>query len=282
MSPRFPLLAAPGTAAPAVQQTAVGSRCRGIPGGCSGASEARRPQAEPRSACARPGAPRPPPDATVGCRRGPLGSARPGPAPAGASGAGPRRWRSGCHRNWFSVLRKPEVADGVFPRRSEFVLVKVGRSDGRSPRAGRRSPGGPGAPSGFLGVPEDVDCRNGDDLSGLQAPHFPRRRHAGEPGLLHGADPVRHRPDPGVRRVRTATGRALAEGAGLPAEAGKKSTKQMWESMAEKVGQRFQENFLPERVQRKWFTLVEGGYKRVKDGGGPQGRGPVRFKFYRR
>lgn len=60
----------------------------------------------------------------------------------------------------------------------------------------------------------------------------------------------------------------------------KKSKKQMWESMAEKLGERFNENFLPERVQRKWFTLVEG-YKRVKDNNALHGKGPIRFKFYK-
>lgn len=60
----------------------------------------------------------------------------------------------------------------------------------------------------------------------------------------------------------------------------KKSKKQMWESMAEKLRERFNENFLPERVQRKWFTLVEG-YKRVKDNNALHGKGPIRFKFYK-
>ncbi|KAG5267154.1 hypothetical protein AALO_G00218620 [Alosa alosa] len=60
---------------------------------------------------------------------------------------------------------------------------------------------------------------------------------------------------------------------------GKKSKKALWEEMASKLSSHFQQLFLPEKVSRKWTTLVEG-YKKVKDSIAATGKGPVRFQFY--
>ncbi|KAL2091989.1 hypothetical protein ACEWY4_011787 [Coilia grayii] len=51
--------------------------------------------------------------------------------------------------------------------------------------------------------------------------------------------------------------------------------KQLWEDTAEKLSVHFKEYFSPEKVARKWNTLLEA-YKRVQE----KGKRPVRFQFF--
>ena len=53
----------------------------------------------------------------------------------------------------------------------------------------------------------------------------------------------------------------------------KKTKKLLWEEMAAKLSTQFGEDFHPDKVARKWLTLVQG-YKKVKDHNASTGRGP--------
>ncbi|CAL8406968.1 unnamed protein product [Arctogadus glacialis] len=59
---------------------------------------------------------------------------------------------------------------------------------------------------------------------------------------------------------------------------GKKTKKLLWEEMAAKLSTQFGEDFNPDKVARKWLTLVQG-YKKVKDHNASTGKGPGRFQF---
>ncbi|CAL8370555.1 unnamed protein product [Boreogadus saida] len=61
---------------------------------------------------------------------------------------------------------------------------------------------------------------------------------------------------------------------------GKKTKKLLWEEMAAKLSTQFGEDFHPDKVARKWLTLVQG-YKKVKDHNASTGRGPGRFQFFK-
>lgn len=58
---------------------------------------------------------------------------------------------------------------------------------------------------------------------------------------------------------------------------GRKSKKQLWVEIALKLGSHFNETFCPEKVSRKWGTLMEA-YKKVKDNRIEKPR--MRFQFY--
>ena len=55
--------------------------------------------------------------------------------------------------------------------------------------------------------------------------------------------------------------------------------KLLWEEIAGKLTDHFKLTFPPDKVARKWNTLVEG-YKKVKDHNSSTGRGPGRFQFF--
>lgn len=59
----------------------------------------------------------------------------------------------------------------------------------------------------------------------------------------------------------------------------KGSKKQMWRDIASKLSDHFGQVFDPDRVCRKWRTLVDA-YKKVKDNSNSAGRGTMRFKFF--
>ncbi|CAL8326378.1 unnamed protein product [Boreogadus saida] len=57
------------------------------------------------------------------------------------------------------------------------------------------------------------------------------------------------------------------------------SKKLLWEEIAGKLTDHFKCTFPPDKVARKWNTLVEA-YKKVKDHNSSTGRGPGKFQFY--
>ncbi|CAL8369811.1 unnamed protein product [Arctogadus glacialis] len=57
------------------------------------------------------------------------------------------------------------------------------------------------------------------------------------------------------------------------------SKKLLWEEIAGKLTDHFKCTFPPDKVARKWSTLVEA-YKKVKDHNSSTGRGPGKFQFY--
>ncbi|XP_028971856.1 uncharacterized protein LOC105027433 [Esox lucius] len=79
-----------------------------------------------------------------------------------------------------------------------------------------------------------------------------------------------------------------AEGEGLPKtlkdlntrlKSAKANKKQLWKDTAETLGRHFKQSFCPDKVARKWGTLVDG-YKKVKDNITTTGKGAMRFQFY--
>lgn len=56
--------------------------------------------------------------------------------------------------------------------------------------------------------------------------------------------------------------------------------KNLWKETSEKLSSHFSESFCPEKVARKWNTLVDG-YKKIKDKNRSMGQGPLRFQFFR-
>lgn len=59
----------------------------------------------------------------------------------------------------------------------------------------------------------------------------------------------------------------------------RKSKKMLWEEVAGKLTKHFKQTFAPDKVARKWSTLVEA-YKKVKDQNSSTGRGPGKFQFF--
>ncbi|CAL8268799.1 unnamed protein product [Boreogadus saida] len=57
------------------------------------------------------------------------------------------------------------------------------------------------------------------------------------------------------------------------------SKKLLWEEIAGKLTDHFKCTFAPDKVARKWNTLVEA-YKKVKDHNSSTGRGPGKFLFF--
>ncbi|CAL8406387.1 unnamed protein product [Arctogadus glacialis] len=57
------------------------------------------------------------------------------------------------------------------------------------------------------------------------------------------------------------------------------SKKLLWEEIAGKLTDHFKHTFPPDKVARKWNTLVEA-YKNFKDHNSSTGRGPAKFQFY--
>ncbi|XP_061593365.1 uncharacterized protein LOC133457971 [Cololabis saira] len=55
--------------------------------------------------------------------------------------------------------------------------------------------------------------------------------------------------------------------------------KNLWIETAEKLSTQFSVFFCPDKVARKWNTLVDG-YKRIKDNNSWTGKGTIRFKFF--
>lgn len=56
--------------------------------------------------------------------------------------------------------------------------------------------------------------------------------------------------------------------------------KNLWKETSEKLSSHFSESFCPEKVARKWNTLVDG-YKKIKDTNRSMRQGPIRFQFFR-
>ncbi|KAF1376245.1 hypothetical protein PFLUV_G00208830 [Perca fluviatilis] len=78
------------------------------------------------------------------------------------------------------------------------------------------------------------------------------------------------------------------EGEGLPKsltdlncqlKLGRKNKKDLWADMALALIEQFKETFYPDKVSRKWCTLVQG-YKKVKDNNASTGKGLMRFQFF--
>lgn len=59
----------------------------------------------------------------------------------------------------------------------------------------------------------------------------------------------------------------------------KGTKKDLWKDAADKLASHFMQSFCPDKVARKWYTLVEA-YKKVKDNNKTTGKGPIRFQFY--
>ncbi|XP_056600333.1 uncharacterized protein LOC130418293 isoform X1 [Triplophysa dalaica] len=55
--------------------------------------------------------------------------------------------------------------------------------------------------------------------------------------------------------------------------------KDLWKDAADKLVSHFMQYFCPDKVARKWYTLVEA-YKKVKDNNKTTGKGPIRFQFF--
>ncbi|KAM4564909.1 uncharacterized protein V3H82_013997 isoform 2-T3 [Fundulus diaphanus] len=81
----------------------------------------------------------------------------------------------------------------------------------------------------------------------------------------------------------------LADGDGLPRDLAelvarlkrKKGSKRLlWQDAAEKLEARFTVSFCPDKVARKWGTLVEA-YKKIKDSNRSAETGRMRFKYYK-
>ncbi|KAL1005415.1 hypothetical protein UPYG_G00058820 [Umbra pygmaea] len=79
-----------------------------------------------------------------------------------------------------------------------------------------------------------------------------------------------------------------AEGEGLPEtlqdlnarlKTAKSNKKKLWKDTAEELGSHFKQSFCPDKVARKWNTLVDG-YKKVKDNNSTTGKGAMRFQFF--
>ncbi|XP_012718129.2 uncharacterized protein LOC105926371 [Fundulus heteroclitus] len=60
----------------------------------------------------------------------------------------------------------------------------------------------------------------------------------------------------------------------------KGSKRLLWQDAAEKLEARFKASFCPDRVARKWGTLVEA-YKKIKDSNRSAETGRMRFKYYK-
>ncbi|KAF1389920.1 hypothetical protein PFLUV_G00052580 [Perca fluviatilis] len=78
------------------------------------------------------------------------------------------------------------------------------------------------------------------------------------------------------------------EGEGLPKsmkdlnsrlKLGRRNKKDLWADMAAKLTEQLKETFCPDKVSRKWCTLVQG-YKKVKDNNASTGKGPMHFQFF--
>ncbi|XP_067227140.1 uncharacterized protein [Chanodichthys erythropterus] len=78
------------------------------------------------------------------------------------------------------------------------------------------------------------------------------------------------------------------EGEGLPKtleelnarlKSAMRSKKHLWRDAADKLSSHFLQSFCPDKVARKWNTLVEA-YKKIKDSDKPREKGSIRFKFY--
>ena len=78
------------------------------------------------------------------------------------------------------------------------------------------------------------------------------------------------------------------EGEGLPKsltdlnsqlKLGRKNKKDLRADMALTLTEQFKETFYPDKVSRKWCTLVQG-YKKVKDNNASTGKGPMHFQFF--
>lgn len=78
------------------------------------------------------------------------------------------------------------------------------------------------------------------------------------------------------------------EGEGLPRtleelnarlKSAMRSKKHLWRDAADKLSSHFLQSFCPDKVARKWNTLVEA-YKKIKDSDKPREKGSIRFKFY--
>ncbi|KAJ8340740.1 hypothetical protein SKAU_G00353730 [Synaphobranchus kaupii] len=59
----------------------------------------------------------------------------------------------------------------------------------------------------------------------------------------------------------------------------KANKKQLWKDAAEKLGSHFTQSFCPDKVARKWNTLVDA-YKKVNDKNKTTGKGTIRFQLY--
>ncbi|KAJ3599416.1 hypothetical protein NHX12_033379 [Muraenolepis orangiensis] len=79
-----------------------------------------------------------------------------------------------------------------------------------------------------------------------------------------------------------------AEGVGLPKslkelnarlKPGKGKKKLLWQSTAVKLGCHFSQSFCPDKVARKWATLVDS-FKKLKENDTRTGKGTMRFQFY--
>ena len=79
-----------------------------------------------------------------------------------------------------------------------------------------------------------------------------------------------------------------AEGEGLPKtlqdlnsrlKITRANKKMLWKEAAQKLGGHFEQTFCPDKVARKWHTLVDA-YKKVKDNNRSTGKGTMRFQFY--
>lgn len=62
-------------------------------------------------------------------------------------------------------------------------------------------------------------------------------------------------------------------------KAAKSSKKNLWKDTAQKLSKQFSESFCPDRVARKWNTLVDG-YKKVKDNMDKTGGAAIKFQFF--
>ncbi|XP_067284845.1 uncharacterized protein [Pseudorasbora parva] len=78
------------------------------------------------------------------------------------------------------------------------------------------------------------------------------------------------------------------EGEGLPKtleelnarlKSAMRSKKHLWRDAADKLSTHFLQSFCPDKVARKWNTLIEA-YKKIKDSNKPREKGSIRFKFY--
>ncbi|KAK7175440.1 hypothetical protein R3I93_002372 [Phoxinus phoxinus] len=78
------------------------------------------------------------------------------------------------------------------------------------------------------------------------------------------------------------------EGEGLPKtleelnarlKSAMRSKKHLWRDAADKLSSHFLQSFCPDKVARKWNTLIEA-YKKIKDSNKPREKGSIRFKFY--
>lgn len=55
--------------------------------------------------------------------------------------------------------------------------------------------------------------------------------------------------------------------------------KNLWKETAEKLCSHFSELFCPDKVARKWNTLIDT-YKKIKDNNKATGKGTIRFQFF--